>query len=841
MRAAVLRAVLTESWRRPGRQLLIGLVVVVATAFAAASLLLTDSARSAIVRELAGTPEAAALVVTPPATAGAPSVAQAPVIGEEPPPGVPAAVAQRVTRTPGVAAVAGFGAGGVLLSAPGAPGDGEPWTAMSVVDGPLSRFPVVAGRLPTESDEAAVSEETARRRNLQPGAEVTLAGADGRPIAFTVTGVATVRLQAVNTVLLRPDMLTRMTGADPTQLDVLLAPGVTPAQVGPQLAAAVGGAAVVTDAVSVRAAELSSAFGSLEGIFAALAVFGGTAVLAAALTTSCVYATVAQSRRRTVLLLRRVGAGRGQLLRALLVDAASTGLLAGLLGIGLSQLLVDGVRLAIRRLMGQDLPAPAVPTGLLVGCVVGAVVVTVVAAVGTAVRVSGEHPAAPDEGSEPVHSPLVTAARLVVAGVLGTAAAAAVVLAAGTADPTIALVLVSGAGIAAFGAVVAAGPVLLPVVAWSLGTLLSPVIGAAGRLAVRSTRNAPNRASTTAAALVLASLLLAVVLVGLESMSSSVQDRIESKFPADVTAVAAGQQALPADLPQRIAALPETGQVAVVQSATMRSGEASMDVTAVDTAAFPALCDGATDAGSLADLVPGTIALDRAQAAVWGVGLGDPLTFDVPGQPVELRVVAVYRSSGVLGPVTVHPTDLPRIVPDPPTDRQLLVDPVLGADPEALRLAVSTAVAADQGVLVQVPADLRTELSSTMDLTRGVAYGLIAATVLVAVCGVAVALALAVRERHRESTTLRALGLTPAQAVASIGVESTLLGLAGVVIGTGLGMLFGVLAVAVLQERAVVPVGTLLLSAVALVAVAALAGTLPALAAARRPPIPVTD
>ena len=110
-----------------------------------------------------------------------------------------------------------------------------------------------------------------------------------------------------------------------------------------------------------------------------------------------------------------------------------------------------------------------------------------------------------------------------------------------------------------------------------------------------------------------------------------------------------------------------------------------------------------------------------------------------------------------------------------------------------------------------------------------------------AVGGVAVARALAVRERHRESTTLRALGLSRAQAVASIGVESALLGLAGVVIGTGLGVLFGVLAVVVLQERAVVPVGTLLLSAVALVAVAALAGTLPAVAAARRPPIPVGD
>jgi putative ABC transport system permease protein len=101
-----------------------------------------------------------------------------------------------------------------------------------------------------------------------------------------------------------------------------------------------------------------------------------------------------------------------------------------------------------------------------------------------------------------------------------------------------------------------------------------------------------------------------------------------------------------------------------------------------------------------------------------------------------------------------------------------------------------------------------------------------------------VALALAIRERHRESTTLRALGLTPAQTVASIGVESTLLGLAGVVVGTGLGLLLGVLAVRLLQERPVVPASTLALCAAALVLVAGLAGTLPAMAVVRRRPVP---
>jgi putative ABC transport system permease protein len=840
VRVAVLRAVLIESWRRPGRQLLVGLVVVVATAFAAASLMLTDSARGAIVRELAGTPQAAALVVTPAGAAQAPAP-DVQSVGTEPPPGLPRAVQERARVVAGVAAVAAFGSGGVVLSAPGQPGDGEPWTAMTAVDGPLGRFPMVSGSLPTRQSEAAVSEETARRMNLQPGGVISLVGVDGTPRQFVVTGVATVRLQVVNTALLLPDVVTVMTGADPTQLDVALAQGASASEVGPRLAAALGDQAVVADAVSVRAAELRNAFGSLEGIFAALAVFGGTAVLAAALTTSSVYATVTQGRRRTVVLLRRVGAGRGQVLRALLLDAAALGLAAGLLGVGLSLGIVHAVRLAIYTTIGQDLPAPGLPGLLLAGCVLGAVLVTVASALGAAVKASRERPGAANEDAVPSPGTGRKIARVAGAVVLATASAEAARLAAGTADPTTALAFVSAAGVIAFAAVVAAGPVLLPLLASMLGRLLAPLTGLAGRIAVRSAERAPGRAATTAAALVLASLLLSVVLVGLESMSTSVEGRIAARFPAAVMAVASREEPLPTDLTERLAALPETGQVAAVESAVMPTGESTMDVTAVDATAFTALATGATDAGSLTDLAPGTVALDRAQAAAWGVGVGDPVTFALADEQIELRVVAVYRSSGVLGPVTVHPTDLPRIAPDQPAVRQVLVDPDGATDVETLRAAVATAVAGTPGVLVQVPADLRAELDDTMELTRAVALGLVAATVLVAVCGVAVALALAIRERHRESLTLRALGLSPGQTVASIGVESTLLGLAGVLIGTSLGMLFGVLAVRMLQERAVVPGGELAGSAIALVVVAAVAGTLPALAAARRRPVPVAE
>ena len=814
-----------------------GLAVTIATAFAAASLMLTDAARATIVRELAGTPQAVSLVVLPtPTPEGAES-------DDTPPPGLPSDVEQRVRDTPGVDEVAGFGSGTVGRLLPGAPGDGEAWTVVGSVDGTLARYPVVVGALPAGPQDAALSEESAERTGLGPGGVLSLVAADGTAEDFTVTGVVRVRLQALNTVLLRPEVAAGMTGAGPSQLDVLPAAGVPAADLRARLADAVGDRALVRDGDSVRADELARAFGSVDGVFAALAVFGGTAALAAALTTSCVFAVVMGRQRRTVVLLRAVGAGRGQVLRALLADAAVIGVVAGVLGTALSLGLVEVVRVAVRRGLGEELPAPGVPWALLAVCVAGAVVTTLIAAVGPAVRVSGERPASVVATEVRSRRSAPRILRFLAAGVLAGASALLVLLSTRVVDPQQSLLLVAGGGVLAFGAALAAGPVLLPALAWLLGVLVAPLSRLIGRLAVRSVLRAPQRATTTAAALVLAGLLLSVVLVGLESMSTSVTDRIAARFPAAVVTLAAGQRPLPVDLDGRIAELPESGAVAPVQAASIEVvvGEPRLDITAVDPAAFPPLLEGAVDAGSLADLVPGTVAMDREQAARWQVGVGDPVTFAVPDAPVELTVVAVYRSSGVLGAVTTHPTDLPRIVEDSASVRQVLVAPAGGVAVEPLREAVAEVVGSDRETLVTVPADLRATLDSTLALTRTVALGLVAATVLVAVCGVAIALALAVGERHRESTTLRALGLTPGQIVAALSIESALLGLAGVVVGTGLGLVFGMLAVQALREQVVLPLVTVLLGSGVLVVVATVAGTLPALRAARSRPLPAAE
>ena len=198
-------------------------------------------------------------------------------------------------------------------------------------------------------------------------------------------------------------------------------------------------------------------------------------------------------------------------------------------------------------------------------------------------------------------------------------------------DQLRALILVVAAGVLAFGAVLAGGPVLLPAIAWLLGIVLTPLSRVPGRIALRSALRAPQRASAMAATLVLASLLLAVVFVGLQSMTTSVQSRIAARFPAAVLTQSAADQQLPGDLEGRINDLPESGTVAAIQSATMAGSDGKqITFSAIDPKSFPPLLAGATDAGSLSDLAPGTVALDRAQAAAWQVRVGPPLTSAAP-------------------------------------------------------------------------------------------------------------------------------------------------------------------------------------------------------------------
>jgi putative ABC transport system permease protein len=157
----------------------------------------------------------------------------------------------------------------------------------------------------------------------------------------------------------------------------------------------------------------------------------------------------------------------------------------------------------------------------------------------------------------------------------------------------------------------------------------------------------------------------------------------------------------------------------------------------------------------------------------------------------------------------------------------------------AANTALSTAAATDPRASVAVLADQRDDTAGDISTLFLMALGLLGLTVLIAVVGVGTTTALSVLERTQESGLLRALGLGRGGLRFMLGAESGLYGVIGAVLGLALGVPYAWLSVEALDLNAPLrlPLVQLLALVVALAAITALAGLLPARRAARVSPV----
>jgi FtsX-like permease family protein len=131
-----------------------------------------------------------------------------------------------------------------------------------------------------------------------------------------------------------------------------------------------------------------SASGSVSAVLIGVGVFAGLATVAAALIVASTYRIVLTRRRTQIALLRCVGARRGQVVRAVLAEAAVCGLVAGVLGVGLAVLGGYGLLGALWLSGVEDVPELVVPWPGMAGCLLLAVVVTLLAALAPALAAS---------------------------------------------------------------------------------------------------------------------------------------------------------------------------------------------------------------------------------------------------------------------------------------------------------------------------------------------------------------------------------------------------------------------------------------------------------------------
>ncbi|WP_296150598.1 ABC transporter permease, partial [Pseudonocardia sp. SCN 73-27] len=337
-------ALLADARRHPGRVVLTGLAVLVATFFAAGTLLLGGTLSSTLEAQSVVTPASATAVVR----------------GD-----VDAATVARVGATPGVTAAVGVWSG--MAPVGGAAGAGS-WSLTSdPMTGPLTRLtePPVAGRLPSADDEALVSAATAARGNVHPGSVLTV-GEE----RLTVTGIVDLPSVGTNTIVATPGTVAAL-GGSLDQIDVAGADAAT-------VRAGLPADAPVRSGDEQRAAERESGSTTATAVVTGVSVFTGLALIAAVVVVGSTFRILLTQRRTQLALLRCVGARSGDVVRAVLAEAAVSGLVAGVIGaaaaVGVGEVVVATVG-------GGPLVAS---WGGLAGCVLLAVVATIVAAVGPA-------------------------------------------------------------------------------------------------------------------------------------------------------------------------------------------------------------------------------------------------------------------------------------------------------------------------------------------------------------------------------------------------------------------------------------------------------------------------
>lgn len=845
---------------QPRRYVSVVLAVLIGTMFLAAASLVASSAQATLRATLGATYAGADLVVLPDDGGDA--------SGET--------AASAMDRLPALAGTAD--APGPLAGVPGvaeafAPtltwaevaAGGEPRAGVAVPlpqDASLAGVRVLEGTLPAPGDARAVAldEGTAETLAVGVGDTVTLTAGSGQgALEAVVSGLTSVSPDpmlssqaqvwggaGVVDALQMPEAAPFATAAL-LRLEDRADPQSVRADVA-ELLRGEGVAAAVTTPDEASRDQLSRMAGGTDLFGWVLGGFAVLALVVTALVIANTFQVLVAQRTRDLALLRTVGASVRQIRGAVLLEALLTGLLGALLGVGLAVALTAGVVAVARQALGVPaLSFGGDPLQLAAVAAVGTGV-AVVAALGparAATRVAPLQALRPAAETEALSRAGLV--RAVVGAVL--AVGGAVLMWSGALGQQ--FLPAVGGGVLSFLGMLLLARLFVPAAVRGAAVLARPA-GVPGRLAGLNATRHRSRTAATAAALLIGTTLVALVLTGGRTAQAETDRLLDTEFPVDlVVSVAPGQD--PAAAARAVA------EVAGVSAA---AGSVPVGATVNGTPAYAVAADGLRavvareperDAGALA-----------AEGTVYVPSWAEPTTgVTMDGRTLDLRSV---RGSGLqtavlLTPETAEqvraegrpadgehgagPGAAPGAAPGPEVGALVLVDAgddVAVADLQDLTEGV-TAAAGDGAQVLEGGLGERALYSQVIDALLGIVVALLAVSVLIALIGVANTLSLSVIERTRENALLRALGLTRRGLRGMIAVEAVLIAAVAAALGCALGVFYGwagsqlILGELVAQVTGTaglvwpaVPWVELLL----IVAVAALAGLVASLLPARR-------
>lgn len=571
---------------------------------------------------------------------------------------------------------------------------------------------------------------------------------------------------------------------------------------------------------------------SITTIF--LLSFGILAMLVAALVIANTFQVLVAQRRRTLALLRTIGANKGQLYVSVLFEAGLLGLIASMLGVGLgiglmAALCQSGLMKATGMTMRLVLSWPAFVVPIAFG-----IAMTVIASLGSARSATAVTPLEALRPIELNDTRRASKIRAILAGLLvlvgiGLAAFSAWQMNEKIAGhdsladkqyPMVLLAAIAGCALIFLGLVLSA-TFWLPVLMRGVGALVA-FAGPSAKVAHANIQKNPRRVAATGAALLIGVTLVSTIATGAASAKQTMNEALTTRYSVDMIAAGADMTSKQADEAAKIKGIKDSIYAPTRMMSMKDANGKDLNVLIVGVDGVDALrkvvradLSGVTISGD-------SVLMPKYSAATGkDIPLGKSVTFtsDVSGSQTGTADAAASdtendggQSDGVQT-LTLAPqkVDYRRISAnyaavafvdaghftngDVKANGHIMLMRIdaesAGTTLNDVFTNVQNAFSASADIDVSGPVAARTQWETMINGMMALLVGLIAVAVLIALVGVANTLSLSVIERTRESATLRAIGMTRGQLRCSLAVEALLLSLVSGVVGVALGTLFG--------------------------------------------------
>jgi putative ABC transport system permease protein len=330
----------------------------------------------------------------------------------------------------------------------------------------------------------------------------------------------------------------------------------------------------------------------------------------------------------------------------------------------------------------------------------------------------------------------------------------------------------------------------------------SPVLG----LALARLANAPGQASIALGGVLASFSLMVAMGIMVASFRVSVDDWMLHILPADLyvrTASGGNTGALGPAEQAAIAALPGVARAAFLRTRPLSLDPARPNITLV------ARDIDASDPGRLLALVGKTVPVPAGELPVWvseamadlyGVRIGQRLSLPLGGRARAFFVAGVWRDyANQSGSAAVRLADYRRLTGDTSvTDAAVWAAAGLQSDAIAARLR-----ALPFGAVLQLasPGEIRAASLKIFDRSFAVTYLLEAIAIAIGLSGVAATFSAQTLARAREFGMLRHVGVTRGQVLRILALEGGSLTLLGVATGFMLGLLISLILVFVVNPQ----------------------------------------